>query len=62
MNFKLCDVAIKKADLSFSCVCPVIYNELRQNFVKVASRPIQLVAEFIYAQLLWLCYDEIHDQ
>ena len=40
----------KQMDVSFSCVCPVIDNEVRHNMVCGSTR------------LSPLCYDEIYDQ
>ena len=61
----------KRIDVSFSCVCPVIDNEFRHNIVKVTVDPRgdkkvvcgnPLGYRLLDPQLLWQCYDEIHDQ
>ena len=51
-------------DISFSCVCPVIDNEFRNNIVKVVCGPIHsAIASWIQIYLTaTICYDEIHDQ
>ena len=46
----------KQINVSFSCVCPIIVNEFRHNSVKVVCGYC-----LVDSQLLWPCYDAIHD-
>jgi len=51
----------KQIEVSFLCVCLVIDNEFHYIIIKVVCWS-WLSYHLVDPQLLWQCYDEIHDQ